>query len=93
MPSKKKSNSLISLNQARRICEQSNIKVYPVNKNGFWYIQVNVGGSIKTFDKKIGSGLTLSSTKPIYNGVDWVKAIEQTIMFYAEKAFLMNNKK
>ena len=92
MRSNKKSSSSIKYEDALRICELNNIKVYPINKNGYWYIQVNINGSIKTFDKKIGSGLTLSTSKPIYDKVDWCKAIKQTILFYAEKFSELNTK-
>ncbi len=85
MTSKKKLNSLISLDKAKMICQSNGIKVYPISIRNSWYIQISINGKIKTFDKEIGSGATLNSKTPIHNKINWVKAIEQTIIFYANK--------
>lgn len=92
MPSKKKLNSSISLEEAKAICERNNIQVYPVNIEGFWYVVVMINGNRKLINKKIYSGLTLCSKKRIYDGVDWVKAIEKTIIHYAKEFIESHNK-
>lgn len=92
MPLKKKLNSSINLNQARTICDRNNILVYPVFENGFWYVVVSINGKRKLINKKIYSGSTLCSKKRIYNGLDWVKAIEKTVIHYAEEFAKLNKK-
>lgn len=91
MPLKKKLNSSTNLEQAKIICERNNILVYPVLKNGFWYVEVSINGSIKTIKKEIGSGAALCSKKRKYKDIDWVKSIEKTIIFYASKFNLLES--
>lgn len=85
MPLKKKSSSSISLNEAQRFCERNNIKVYPVNKNGLWFIQVDVDGNLITYTETIGSGLNLQSPKFNAKGKNWCQSINKTIIHWAQK--------
>jgi hypothetical protein len=34
---------------------QNGIKIYPISKNGSWYIEVNNNGRIKLFDKRVAN--------------------------------------
>lgn len=90
---KKKLSFCLKIEEARRVCQSNNIKVYPVEIKGFWFIQVDINGKLKTFSKPIGKGLKLVSNAPKYDGVDWTKAIEQTIIHYAEKVRGLNKEK
>ena len=86
MPLKKKLPNSISLNEAKIICEKNGIAVYPVKIESFWYVEVSVNGVVKeTIRKEISSSAILCSTKRKYKEVDWVKAIEKTIIHYAVK--------
>ena len=84
MHSKKKTSSCLNLERSRKICGQNNIKIYQINKNGTWYIEVSVNGTIKTFSKSVGVGSVLDSKKQ-EKGNSWVKAVEKTTIYYAEK--------
>lgn len=85
-PLKKKLNFSINRDEAFSLCLKNNIKVYPVNKNGYWYIQVSVDDKIvKTYDKEIGKGSVLSTKKLLYGKVNWVDAIDKVIVHWAEK--------
>lgn len=88
---KKKSSLGITISEARRICINNDIKIYPVYRLGFWYVEVEQNGKKKRFDKEIGSGLSLSSKKPIYKGINWMEALDKTNVYYAE--MILNKKK
>jgi len=59
-------------NNAAHLCIKNGIKVYPVYINYKWFIEVNINGRIKTFDKSI--------TQDEIN-----YAMSSTYIFYAEK--------
>lgn len=91
---KKKSSSLqktdkkqeqVSVEKSILLCHKHKIFVYPVHYLGFWYVEVDIHGTKKRFNKAVGKGLVLCSKKPIYNQINWVKAIEETYVFYAKK--------
>lgn len=51
---KKKSNLLIpSSSDEAYLCIKNGIKVYPIFKNGRWFIQVDNNGKLTTIDKSI----------------------------------------
>jgi len=70
---------------------KNNIKIYPIYIDEFWYVEVNVFGSKKTFNKKIGKGKSLTSKEPYYGDVNWIEAIDKTYLYYYDK--LMKPKK
>lgn len=85
--SKKKSSSY----QNKITCDQlkflfdNGVKIYPISKNGYWYIEVDVYGKKKIIDKAIGIGNVLSQQRPVYAGVNWLEAIGKTMLFYYDK--------
>lgn len=81
----KKKEVYISIQEALSFCFKHNIKIYVVHYLGFWYVEVDINGNKKRFNKVIGKGSILCSKKPIYNGINWIKAIEDTYVFYAKK--------
>lgn len=84
----------MKISDAFLICVRNNIKVYPIHKKGFWYVQVSIGDRIvKTYDKIIGSGYSLTTAKPQYRDTNWITAINNTIIFYAEKFVKKHNEK
>jgi len=84
----------MKINDALLICSRNDIKVYPVSKNGFWYVEVSIGEKVvKTYNKKIGKGATLSSKSPKFEDVNWCEAIEKTTIHYAEKFNKKHNEK
>jgi hypothetical protein len=36
-----------------QFCINNGIKVYPVNKDGKWFIQENIKGNLKTYSKEV----------------------------------------
>lgn len=46
-------NSVPPISKEMSFCLASGIKVYPVNKKGKWFIEVDNNGKIKTFEKAI----------------------------------------
>lgn len=92
---KKKSSSLqktaekqevyVSVEKAKSICFKHNVFVYPVHYYGFWYVEVDIHGKKTKFNKPIGKGGVLCSKKPLYEKINWIKAIEETYVFYAKK--------
>lgn len=89
---KKKLNLGITINEARRICINNNIKIYPVYRLGSWYVEVEQNGKKKRFDKEIGVGSVLSSKKPVYKDINWMDALDKTNIFYAEQVINQKNK-
>jgi hypothetical protein len=89
---KKKLNLGITINEARRICINNNIKIYPIYHLGRWYVEVEQNGKKKRFDKVIGVGMSLTSNKPNYKGINWIEAIDKTNVFYAEQILNQKNK-
>lgn len=81
---KKKSSSSIQVNEAIIICHRNGVKIYPVSRLGFWYVQVEYNGRTKRIDKPIGAGATLSTHKPNFKNVNWIEAINKTYIHYAE---------
>lgn len=71
---KKKSNSLQKTASPEQLyfVHKHGIKVYPISKNGSWYIEVNNNGKIKLFDKRVGKD-------------DLNEAIAKTIIYYYNK--------
>lgn len=90
--SKKRLNSEITIEKARVLCIRHDIKIYPVYRLGFWYIEVEQNGRKRRFDKEIGRGNTLSSKKPNTVGINWLEAIDSTYLHYAAK-ILENERK
>ena len=86
-PSKKKLNTYRSKITQEQISFllKNEVKVYPVSDRGFWYVQVECYGKIKTYNKVIGCGSVLSSEKPDYKDVNWLDAIEKTMLYYYDK--------
>lgn len=41
------------LKETASICNQRNIKVYPVYSLGNWYIEVNINGNLKRYNKQL----------------------------------------
>ncbi len=65
-------------------CLKHDIKVYPVHKDGKWYVEANNQGTIKTYKKVIGVGNTLSLKKTEHDGVNWCEAIKKTWQHWSE---------
>lgn len=52
--SKKKLNlSVPTINKEMQFCINNGIKVYPINKNGKWFIQSDIKGNLNTFQKEV----------------------------------------
>jgi hypothetical protein len=75
----------ISAEKAISICFKHKVFIYPVHHLGSWYVEVDINGNKKRFQKAIGKGMMLCSKKPVYDKINWIKAIEETYIFYAKK--------
>lgn len=51
--SNKKLNSLPTISKEMAFCLNHGVKVYPVFLKNSWFIESDVKGKIKTFDKKV----------------------------------------
>lgn len=51
--SKSKSASVPEITKEMQFCINNGIKVYPINKNGKWFIQSDVKGNLNTFQKEV----------------------------------------
>jgi phage pi2 protein 07 len=70
--SKSKSLSVPEIKKEMRFCINNGIKVYPINKNGKWFIQSDVKGSLTTFKKEVSQ-------------IEISLAMAKTYIFYYEK--------
>jgi hypothetical protein len=51
--SKSKSASVPEITKEMQFCINNGIKVYPISKNGKWFIQSDVKGNLNTFQKEV----------------------------------------
>jgi phage pi2 protein 07 len=51
--SKSKLLSVPDITKKMQFCINNGIKVYPVNKDGKWFIQENIKGNLKTYSKEV----------------------------------------
>jgi hypothetical protein len=57
----------VSVQDAISLCYKHKIFIYPVYHIGFWYVEVDIHGTKKRFQKAIGKGSVLCSKKPDYD--------------------------
>lgn len=75
----------ISVQDAISLCFKHKVFIYPVHYLGYWYVEVDINGKKNRFKKAIGKGGVLCSKKPVYDKINWIKAIEDTFVYYAKK--------